>query len=375
LKNRYPLPRIDDLFDQLQRSSIYSKIDLRSESVKDWASPKTPTEIRQFLGLAGYYRRFIEGFSKIAKSMTNLTHIAIKFDWGEKEENTFQLIKQKLCSAPILALPEGSEDFVVYYDASHKGLGAMLMQREKFLLSRYGGTIYTEPDAPCKVNVVADALSRKERDVPLRVRAIVMTISLDLPKQILPAQIEALKPENLKKEDVGGMTRTDIPKERLEPRADGTLCLNGRSWLPYYGDLRSVIMHESHKSRGCKLLRIDKRTTLIESESRWNSKLEIGLCSRSHLGKGLYDSKCYSDEPLVMPLEGVHIDDTLQFVEEPVEIMEREIKRLKRSQISLVKVRWNSRRGPEFTWEREDSFKKKYPHLFTNRTSSSTTWS
>ncbi|GJR02412.1 putative reverse transcriptase domain-containing protein [Tanacetum coccineum] len=83
--------------------------------------------------------------------------------------------------------------------------------------------------------------------------------------------------------------------------------------------------------------------------------------------------KCYADEPLAMPLEGVHIDDTLQFVEEPVEIMEREIKRLKRSRIPLVKVRWNSRRGPEFTWEREDSFKKKYPHLFTNRASSSTT--
>nr|GFB77682.1 putative reverse transcriptase domain-containing protein [Tanacetum cinerariifolium] len=78
--------------------------------------------------------------------------------------------------------------------------------------------------------------------------------------------------------------------------------------------------------------------------------------------------KCYSDEPLVMPLEGVHIDDTLQFVKEPVEIMEREIKQLKRSRIPLVKVRWNSRRGPEFTREREDSFKKKYPHLFTNRT-------
>nr|GFC76607.1 reverse transcriptase domain-containing protein [Tanacetum cinerariifolium] len=83
--------------------------------------------------------------------------------------------------------------------------------------------------------------------------------------------------------------------------------------------------------------------------------------------------KCYADEPLVMPLEGVHIDDTLQFMEEPIEIIEREIKRLKRSQIPLVKVHWNSRRGLEFTWEREDSFKKKYPHLFTNRTSSSTT--
>ncbi|GJU08062.1 hypothetical protein Tco_1124492 [Tanacetum coccineum] len=76
---------------------------------------------------------------------------------------------------------------------------------------------------------------------------------------------------------------------------------------------------------------------------------------------------------LVMPLEGIHVDDKLQFVEEPVEIMEREIKRLKRSRIPLVKVRWNSRRGPEFTWEREDSFKQKYPQLFTNRASSSTT--
>nr|GFC21379.1 putative reverse transcriptase domain-containing protein [Tanacetum cinerariifolium] len=103
------------------------------ESIKDWASPKTPTEIRQFLGLAGYYRRFIEGFSKIAKSMTKLTQKGIKFNWGEKEENAFQLIKQKLCSAPILALLEGSEDFVVYCDASHKGLGAVLMQRGKVI--------------------------------------------------------------------------------------------------------------------------------------------------------------------------------------------------------------------------------------------------
>ncbi|GJV35871.1 putative reverse transcriptase domain-containing protein [Tanacetum coccineum] len=248
VKNRYPLPRIDDLFDQLQGSSIYLKIDLRSgyhqlrvreqdipktafrtryghyefqvmpfgltntpaafmdlinrackpyldkfvivfiddiliyskdekehkehlkailellkkeqlyakfskcefwipkvqflghvidsrgihvdpakiEFIKDWASPRSPTEIRQFLGLAGYYRRFIEGFLKIVKSMTKLTQKGIKFDWDEKEENAFQLIKQKLCSAPILALPKGSEDFVVYCDASHKGLGDVL---------------------------------------------------------------------------------------------------------------------------------------------------------------------------------------------------------------------------------------------------------
>ncbi|GJU20581.1 hypothetical protein Tco_1153923 [Tanacetum coccineum] len=83
--------------------------------------------------------------------------------------------------------------------------------------------------------------------------------------------------------------------------------------------------------------------------------------------------KCYTDEPLVMPLDRIHVDDTLQFVEKPVEIMKWEIKGLKRSRIPLVKIHWNSRRGPEFTWEREDSFKQKYPQLFTNRASSSTT--
>nr|GFA62695.1 reverse transcriptase domain-containing protein [Tanacetum cinerariifolium] len=225
--------------------------------------------LKAILRLLKEEKLFIEGFSKITKSMTKLTQKVIKFDWGEKEENAFQLIKQKLCSAPILALHEGSEDFVVYCDVSYKGLGAVLMQREKViayasrqlkvhernytthdleleLLSDYDCDIRYHPG---KANVVADALSRKERDVTLRVRALVMTISLDLPKQILAAQIEALKPENLKKEDVGGMIRTDIPKERLEPHANRTLCLNGRRWLPCYGDLRSVIMHESHKSR------------------------------------------------------------------------------------------------------------------------------
>ncbi|GKC54459.1 putative reverse transcriptase domain-containing protein [Tanacetum coccineum] len=99
------------------------------KSIKDWASPKSPTEICQFLGLAGYYRRFIEGFSKIAKPMTNLTQKKVNFEWGDKQETAFQLLKQKLCSAPILALPEGSKDFIVYCDASIKGLGAVLMQR------------------------------------------------------------------------------------------------------------------------------------------------------------------------------------------------------------------------------------------------------
>nr|GFA20801.1 putative reverse transcriptase domain-containing protein [Tanacetum cinerariifolium] len=82
-------------------------------------------------GLAGYYRRFIEGFSKIAKPMTKLTQKKVKFKWGDKQEAAFQLLKQKLCSALIYALPEGCKDFIVYCDASNKGLGAVLMQRKK----------------------------------------------------------------------------------------------------------------------------------------------------------------------------------------------------------------------------------------------------
>nr|GEV64325.1 putative reverse transcriptase domain-containing protein [Tanacetum cinerariifolium] len=345
--NRYPLPRIDDLFDQLQGSIVYSKIDLRSgyhqlrvrkedipktafrmryghyefqvmpfgltnaptvfmdlmnrheehlklilellkkeelyakfskcefwipkvqflgyvidskgihvdpakiESIKDWASLKTSTEIRQFLGLVGYNRRFIEGFSKIA-------------------------------NAPILALPKGSENFIVYGDASHKGLGAVLMQNEKviayasrqlkipeknytthdlelravvFALKMWRRYLYGTKctvfidhkslqhildqkelnmrqrcwlellsDYDCdiryhlrKANVVVDALSRKEQSRPLRVRALVMTVGLNLLKEILEAHTEALKPENLSAEDVVGMLRKDLPRKIWNP--------------------------------------------------------------------------------------------------------------------------------------------------------------
>lgn len=101
------------------------------KAVKDWPHPMNPTEIRQFIGLAGYYRRFIEGFSKIDKPLTELTQKNRKFDWGKDQEIAFQLLKRKLCEAPILALPEGNYDFVIYCDASRRGLGAVLMQKDK----------------------------------------------------------------------------------------------------------------------------------------------------------------------------------------------------------------------------------------------------
>nr|GFC14117.1 retrotransposable element Tf2 [Tanacetum cinerariifolium] len=120
IKNRYPLSRIDDLFDQLQGGSI-----------RIWSAPTTPTEVRQFLGLAFYYQRFIEGFSLISKPLSRLTQKNKKYEWGMEEDKAFQTLKQKLCSTPIRALPEGTKYFIVYCDASLKGFGAVLMQREK----------------------------------------------------------------------------------------------------------------------------------------------------------------------------------------------------------------------------------------------------
>ncbi|GJT70418.1 putative reverse transcriptase domain-containing protein [Tanacetum coccineum] len=103
------------------------------ESVKSWKTPKSPIAIRSFLGLAGYYRRFIENFSKIAKPLTLLTQKNEAYVWGDKQDEAFQILKEKLCNAPVLALPDGPDDFVVYCDVSKKGLGCVLMQRGKVI--------------------------------------------------------------------------------------------------------------------------------------------------------------------------------------------------------------------------------------------------
>nr|GEV31441.1 putative reverse transcriptase domain-containing protein [Tanacetum cinerariifolium] len=145
VKNRYPLPRIDDLFDQLQGSSVYSKIDIRSGyhqlRVREEDIPKTAFRTQyghyefqvMLFGLTNAPAVFMDLMNQIARPMTKLTQKKVKFEWGDKQEEAFQIIKQKLCSASILALPEGSKDFIVYCDASIKGLGTMLMQMEKVI--------------------------------------------------------------------------------------------------------------------------------------------------------------------------------------------------------------------------------------------------
>nr|GEV28592.1 putative reverse transcriptase domain-containing protein [Tanacetum cinerariifolium] len=194
---------------------------------------------------------------------------------------------------------------------------------------------------PRKENVVADALSQKERIKPIRIRALVMTIGLELPKQILNAQTEARKPENIKNKDVGGMLveylkdPEKLRTENLEPRADGTLCLNGRSWLPCYGDL--------HKSKYSIHLGSDKMYQDMKRLYWWpNMKADIatyiskcltcakvkaehqrpsGLVHNTFYVSNL--NKCHADEPLAVPYDGLYFDDKLHFVEEPVEIVDR----------------------------------------------------
>ncbi|GJR35543.1 putative reverse transcriptase domain-containing protein [Tanacetum coccineum] len=192
-----------------------------------------------------------------------------------KVEAAFQLLKQKLCSASILALPEGSENFVVYCDASHKGLGAVLMQKDKFIAYtsrqiKIHEKNYTTHDLELGAVMVADALSRKERIKPLRVQALVLTNGLNLPVQILNAQVEARREENYETKDLGGMIKN------LEPHADGTLCLRNRSWKPCFGDLRTLIMHESHKSKYAIHPGLDKMYQDLKKLYWWpNMKAEI----------------------------------------------------------------------------------------------------
>ncbi|GJX35169.1 putative reverse transcriptase domain-containing protein [Tanacetum coccineum] len=250
VKNFYPLPRIEDLFDQLQGSSVYFKIDLRSGyhqlRVREEDISKTA-----FRNRYGHYEFQVMPFCLMnapANKQEHEEHLKLILELLKKEE-----LYTKFSSAPILALPEGSEDFIVYCDASIKGLGAVLMQREKViayasrqlkiheknytthdlelgarrwleLLSDYDCEIRYHPG---KANVVADALSRKEREPPLRVRALVMTIGMLVENSKDPKKLRT---------------------EKLEPHTDGTLCLNDRSSEKMYQDIDKAIFVANMKA-------------------------------------------------------------------------------------------------------------------------------
>ncbi|GJR67588.1 putative reverse transcriptase domain-containing protein [Tanacetum coccineum] len=444
---------------------------------------------------------------------------------GEDEEEAFQLLKQKLCYAPILALPEGSEDFVMYCDASLKGFGDVLMQREKVIAyaSRQlrtrednytthdlelGAVVFALSNYECKIryhpgkaNIVVEALSRKERE-PLRVRALVITVHPNLPEQIRNAQSEAMKKKIVKAKNLrrlikqifevrsdrtskcltcakikaehqkpsGLLQQPEIPVWKWEritmdfivglPRTPSgydsiwvivdrltksahflpvkttdsmekltqlylkeIVCRHGvpisiisdrdnKFASRFWGSLQSALgthldmsaayhpQKDGQSERTIQTLEDMLRACVIDFGGRWDRHLPLvefsynnsyhasikaapfeafygRKCRSSVCWSEVGDSqltgpemirettekiKCLSDESLIIPLDEIHLDDKLHFIEELVEIMDREVKRLKQSRIPIVKVRWSSR--PEYTWEREDQMKSKYPHLF-----------
>ncbi|GKB12823.1 putative reverse transcriptase domain-containing protein [Tanacetum coccineum] len=441
------------------------------ESIKDGASPKTPIKIRQFLGLAGYYRRFIEGFLKIAKPMTKLTQKKVAFAWGDKQETAFQKLKNKLCSTPILALPQGAVNLIVYCDASHKGLGTVLMQNKKVITyasrqSKIHEKNYTTHDL--ELGAVMFAL-KLWRYYLYRTKCTVFTDHKSLQDILDQKELNMRQRRWLELlSDYGREIHYHLGRSRLNTK-DHRDCwynpryLNGSGiislWILSQSFLSRHKYHASIKTapfealygRKCrspvcwaevgqvqltgleivqeateKVIQIKQRMQAARDrqKSYFNLKrkpMEFQVGDRVmlkispwkgvvHFGKrgklnlryvGLFKvlekvrsvayklelpqelsrvhntfhvsnlKKCCSDEPLAIPLEGLHVDDKLCFVEEPIEIIDREVKRLKQSRILIVKVRWNSRRGHEFSWEREEQLQKKYPHLFTKPVPSS----
>nr|GEZ41498.1 hypothetical protein [Tanacetum cinerariifolium] len=491
----------------------------------------------------------------ITKPLTQLTQKNKAYVWGDKHEESFHILKEKLCNAPVLALSNGLNDFVVYCDASNQGFGCVLMQRGKRnwieLLSDYGFEIKYHPG---KANVVADALSRKERLKPRRVRAMSMTIQSDLKVKILEAQGEASKDLKALAEWLRGL------EIYFKKRDDGGIYFFDRVWIPSVGGIKKLIMNEAQTSRysvhpgankmyydlrdlywwpgmkrdiaeyvskcrtcskikaehqkpsgllqqpkisewkwekitmdlvtkfpkssnghdaiwvdthlllvefsynnsyhksikcapfealyGCKcrspviwteiresqligpeivketiekIVQIkerlktarsrqksyaDKRRKPLEFKVRdrvllkvspWKGVVRFGkkekLAPRyvrpfeivKCVGRVAYRlklplklscihntfhvsnlKKCLAESYAQIPLEEIKIDESLRFFEESIEIVERDVKKLKRRRTPLVKVRWNLRQGAEYTWEREDQFETKYPHLFTS---------
>ncbi|KAJ9544363.1 hypothetical protein OSB04_024070 [Centaurea solstitialis] len=221
------------ILELLKTEEIYAKFSKsKIEAIKKWETLKTPTEIRQFLGLAGYYRRFIANFSKIAQPLKILTQKDKKFIWGEKQEEAFQLLKHNLCNALLLALPEGT-DIIVWRHflygtkctifTDHKSLQHTLDQ--KMLNSRQR------------------RWSRKKRVKPSRARVTGMVVQVSLKNQMLEAQEEALKVENLKK---GTLHQIEI---EFEVKANGVRYFKDKMWSPKVDQLRSTIMDEAHLTK------------------------------------------------------------------------------------------------------------------------------
>nr|GEZ51701.1 putative reverse transcriptase domain-containing protein [Tanacetum cinerariifolium] len=389
------------------------------EAVKNWETPTTPTEKHK------------------------------KYILKEDQESAFQLLKQKLCEAPILALPEGNDDFVVYYDASIQGLGAVLMQKEKVIAyaSRQlkpHEENYTSHDFELGAVVFALKIwrhylyDRMETLTRLYIKEIVsrhgvpISIILDRDSHFTSRFWQSLQSALGTQLDMSTAyhPETDRQSERtiqtLEDMLRAYVIDIGKGWekhLPLVEFSYNNSYHASIKAAGTVWSKVQITCLLGRTRERQQSYVNIRLkplefqvgdqvmlkvsprkgviCFGKRgklnpryigpfkilerIGPVTYKlelpeelnnfhntfhvsniKKCLSDESLVIPMKELQIDGKLNFMKEPVEIMNREVKQLRQIHIPIIKVRWNSRRGLKITWEREDEIRAKYPHLFSN---------
>nr|GEY47664.1 reverse transcriptase domain-containing protein [Tanacetum cinerariifolium] len=402
IKNRYPLPKIDDMFDHLTHYGNFeftlmpfgltnapvflghvingngihvdpSKIN----AVKNWEALRTSIEVRLLLGLAGYYRMFIENFSKIAKSLTNLTQKCKTFDWGEEQELVFQTLKHELCNAPILAFSNRPKDFIVYCDASEIGLGCVLMQRELF--SDYDCELRYHPG---KVNVVANALGRKERVNANRDYKMDRLARLYLNEIVARHGVSILIISNRNshftsrfwksmQEALG--TRLDM-STAYHPQTDGQrpeLVQETTKKISQIKDRLKAVRdrQKNYADKRMKPLEFSVGDYFLLKVLPWKGVVRFGKKGKSaprfvgpfeiienvgHMAyrldlpeelNGVHDTfhvsnlkKCLADPTLQVPLDEIQVISKLNFMKEPVGILDREFMKLKWSKIAIVKI-------------------------------------
>nr|GEX38782.1 putative reverse transcriptase domain-containing protein [Tanacetum cinerariifolium] len=402
----------------------------------------------------------VTGFSKIARPMTKLTQKSVKFDWGEKADVAFQLLKQKLCSVPILALSEGSENFInryplpriddlfdqlqgsrVYSKIELRSGYHQLRVREEDILkiafeTRYGHYEFQVMSfgltkAPA---ILMDLMNLKSLNKALGTQLYMSTAyhpetdgqserTIQILEDILRACVLDFrkgwdKHLPLVEFSYNNSYHTNIKAASFEAlygrKFRSPVCwaevgdrqLNGPEIIPETTEKIVQIKSRIQEARDHQKSFVDVRQKPLEFQvgdkvmlkvSPWKGVIHFGKRGKlnpcyigpfkilARVGTVAYRlelleqlsrvhsmfhisklKKCMADEPLAIPLDEIQVDDKLNFIEEPVEIIDREVKRLKESRILILKVGWNSRRGPEFTWERENQMQKKYPHLFPN---------
>ncbi|GKB47195.1 putative reverse transcriptase domain-containing protein [Tanacetum coccineum] len=420
-KCEFWIPKVQFLGHVIDNKGIH--VDpAKIESVKDWASPKTPTEIRQFLGLAGYYRRFIEGFSKIPNNDSSSSKAATGNQRTLRSEDVWSMLIENakfpkalrtekleprtdgtLCLNGRSWLPCYDDLRTVIMHKSHKLKYSIHPGSEESIKSNVA-IWWPNMKAGCDIATYVSkwlVLLLRSRPNIKDNRFVGITednfngsgtISRwDLSQSFLAAPFEALYGRKCRSPicwaEVGEVQLTGPEivqettekiiqvKQRMQAARDRQKSYADLKRKPMEFEVGDKVMLKVSPWKG--VVRFGKRGKLnprfvgpfkvIKRVGDVAYKLELHEeLSRVHNTFHVSNlKKCHADEPLAVPLDGLHFDDKLQFVEEPIEITDREVKRLKRSRIPLVKVRWNSKRGPEFTWEREDQFRKKYPHLFS----------